>query len=45
MSDARLRDLERTWRETGAVEDGAAFVLALARADKLPRERLELLLV
>ena len=43
MSDARLRDLERTWRETGAVEDGAAFVLALARADKLPRQRLELL--
>lgn len=43
MSDARLRDLERTWRETGAVEEGAAFVLALARADKLPRARLELL--
>ena len=31
MSDARLRDLERKWRETGASDDGAAYLVELER--------------
>ena len=27
MSDAKLRDLERRWKETGSVQDEAAYLL------------------
>lgn len=42
MSDERLRELERRWKETGAVKDEAAFLLERVRAGQLPQERLEL---
>lgn len=42
MTDARLRDLERRSRETGSVEDEAAYLLERVRAGTLTRERLEL---
>ncbi|MBX3467746.1 MAG: hypothetical protein KF878_12750 [Planctomycetes bacterium] len=42
MSDAKLRELERRWRETGAVEDEAAYLLERVRVGDLTRERLEL---
>ena len=42
MSDERLRELERRWQETGAVEDKAAYLRARLRADDLERKRLEL---
>jgi hypothetical protein len=42
MSDQRLRDLERRWRETGTVEDEAAYLLERVRAGDLSRERLEI---
>ena len=41
MSDERLRELERRWKETGAVEDEAAFLLERVRAGDLTREKLE----
>jgi hypothetical protein len=42
MSDAKLRDLERRWKETGTVEDEAAYLLERVRVGDLSRERLEL---
>lgn len=42
MSDARLRELERRWRETRAVEDEAAYLLGRVRVGDLPNERLRL---
>lgn len=42
MGDTRTRALERRWRETGAPEDQAAFLLECVRAGALPRGRLEL---
>lgn len=42
MSDERLRQLERRWRETSAVEDEAAYLLERVRAGTLTQEQLEL---
>lgn len=42
MSDERLRQLERTWRETGAVEDEAAWLRERVRVGDLDLEGLEL---
>lgn len=42
MSDERLREAERRWRETGAVEDEARYLLERVRAGDLAPERLEL---
>lgn len=42
MSDARLRELERRWRETGASEDEASCLRERLRAGQLTPERLEL---
>jgi len=42
MSDAKLRELERRWKETGAVEDQAAYLLERVRVGDLEREKLEL---
>jgi hypothetical protein len=42
MSDTKLRDLERRWRETGAVGDEAAYLLERVRVGDLSRQRLEL---
>jgi hypothetical protein len=42
MSDQRLRELERRWRETGSVEDEAAYLLERVRTGSLDREMLEL---
>jgi hypothetical protein len=42
VSDSRLRDLERRWKETGAAEDEAAFLLERLRVGDLTAERLEL---
>ena len=42
MSDAKLRELERRWKETGAVEDEAAYLLERVRVGELTQERLEL---
>ncbi|MCO5170330.1 MAG: hypothetical protein M9894_28675 [Planctomycetes bacterium] len=42
MSDARLRDLERRWRETGDPDDGAVWLRARLRAGDLDRDRLDL---
>ena len=42
MSDDKLRELERRWKETGSVEDEAAYLLERVRAGELTRERLEL---
>lgn len=41
MSDKRLRELERHWRETGAVEDEAAYLLERARSGTLTSLDLE----
>jgi hypothetical protein len=41
VSDARLRELERRWRETGRVEHEAAFLIERVRAGELGRETLE----
>ena len=35
MSDEKLRELERRWKESGAVEDEAAFLVALVRSGEL----------
>lgn len=40
VSDAKLRELERRWRETGAVEDEAAWLRERVRVGELTRERL-----
>jgi hypothetical protein len=42
VADARLRELERRWRETGAVQDEAAWLAERVRAGQLARGRLEL---
>ena len=42
MSDERLRELERRWRETQAVGDQAAYLLERVRVGDLSQERLEL---
>jgi hypothetical protein len=42
MSDRKLRDLERRWKETGTVEDEAAYLLERVRVGDLTQERLEL---
>ena len=42
MSDSKLRELERRWKETGSVEDEAAYLLERVRVGDLTRERLEL---
>ena len=42
MSDTKLRELERRWKETGAVEDEAAYLLERVRVGDLTQERLEL---
>jgi len=42
MSDAKLRELERRWKESGAVEDEAAYLLERVRVGDLEREKLEL---
>jgi len=42
MSDANLRELERRWRETGSVEDEAAWLLQRLRVGELDEERLRL---
>lgn len=42
MSDAKLRELERRWRETRSVEDEAAYLHEQVRAGVLSPERLEL---
>mgnify|MGYP000664853564 CR=1 FL=1 len=39
--DSRLRDLERGWHATGAVEDHAAWLRERVRAGTLPRVELE----
>jgi hypothetical protein len=41
MSDERLREAERKWRETGAVEDEARYLLERVRVGDLTQERLE----
>jgi hypothetical protein len=35
MSDQKLRDLERRWKETGNVEDEAAYLLERVRVGRL----------
>ena len=42
MSDQRLRELERRWKETNSPDDEAAYLLERVRVGDLPRERLEL---
>ena len=42
MSDARLRELERRWRESGSTEDEAAYLRERVRVGDLTQERLEL---
>lgn len=42
MTDARLRDAERRWRETGALADEAAWLRERVRAGALDDERLRL---
>jgi hypothetical protein len=42
MSDARLRELERRWRQTGAAEDQAAYLKARVDAGEFARERVAL---
>lgn len=41
MSDAKLRELERRWKKTGAGEDEAAYLLERVRVGELSQERLE----
>ena len=42
MSDQKLRELERKWKETGSVEDEAAYLRERVRVGDLTQERLEL---
>lgn len=42
MTDARLRELERVWRASGAAADGAAWLLERLRAGELRPEHLDL---
>ncbi len=42
MTDSHLRELERRFKETGSVEDEAAYLLERVRAGDLEQSRLEL---
>lgn len=42
MSDERLRELERRWKQSGTAEAEAEFLQGRIRAGELPRERLPL---
>lgn len=42
MSDERVRELERRWKETGTVEDESAYLLERLRIGDLPQEMLNL---
>jgi hypothetical protein len=42
VGDTKLRELERRWRETAAVDDEAAYLQERVRMGDLARERLEL---
>lgn len=42
MSDERARELERRWRESGLVEDRAAWLRERMRSGELPPEKLQL---
>lgn len=42
MSDERLREAERKWKESGSVADEARYLLERVRVGDLTRERLEL---
>jgi hypothetical protein len=42
MTDERLRELERRWKESGSVEDEAAYLLERVRVGDLDQERLQL---
>jgi hypothetical protein len=42
VSDGRLRELERRWRESGSVDDEASWLSERMRAGTLTRDRLEL---
>ncbi|MBX3470300.1 MAG: hypothetical protein KF878_25820 [Planctomycetes bacterium] len=41
MTDGRLREAERRWRQSGSVDDEAAFLRERVRAGALPPARLE----
>lgn len=43
MSDQRLRDLERRWKSSGAIDDEAAYLLELQRAGEIQKAKLNLL--
>jgi hypothetical protein len=42
VRDADLRELERSWRETGSLEDGAAYLRARVQRGDLEQSKLEL---
>ncbi len=42
MTDSKLRELERRWKETGSTEDEAAYLLERVRVGDLDQEKLEL---
>lgn len=42
MTDSRLRNLERRWRDSGSLADEAAYLLERVRAGELQRDQLEL---
>jgi len=42
VTDSKLRELERRWKETGSVEDEARYLLERVRVGDLEREKLEL---
>lgn len=42
VTDSKLRELERRWKESGSVEDEAAYLLERVRVGDLATEKLEL---
>jgi len=42
VTDSKLRELERRWKETGSVEDEARYLLERVRVGDLEREKLAL---
>jgi len=42
VTDSKLRELERRWKESGSVEDEAAYLLERVRVGDLEQEKLEL---
>ena len=42
MTDTKLRELERRWKESGSPEDEAAYLLERVRVGDLEKEKLEL---